>query len=213
MNQPLFKTGRMDYETPRGGTTRGGYLARRLHKTILLKPIPDLLAEDSTRALGLLGLYAAAASTSFGPARYQPNGDSVGAVIESRDPETNARVTVTVGSNLRFAYRIKMDGVGVLTGEETITGTTIGLRGLGMPAPTTFEYRSERGDYRADVKGLITSELVPGFGTWKIRGHGSFDLSDDQGNRGKVSLDRSGRVVSAITAGDGRAVELVERLV
>jgi hypothetical protein len=213
MKQPLFKTDRMDYETPRGGTTIGGYVARRLHKTILLKPIPALLADDSALALAWLGVYTAAASTSFGPARYQPSSDSIGDVIETRDPATNARVTVTVGANLRFGYRIEMDEVGVLTGEETITGTTIGLRGLGMPAPTTFEYLSDREDYVAEAKGLMTSELVPGFGTWRIRGHGSFNLSDHRGNRGQVSLDRSGHLVAAITARDGRSVELVESLV
>lgn len=212
ISPPLLKTDRMRYETPHGGITIGGYVARRLHKTTLLKPVPELLADDAARALAQLGLYAAAASTSFGLARYQPDSDAAGTVIESRDPETDARVVVTVGSNLRFEFRVEMDGVGVLTGAEMITGTTVGWRGLGMPAPTTFAFRSERGGYRAEAKGLMTSELVPGFGTWKIRGYGSFELWDDSGNRGKLTLERSGRIAISIRASDGREVDLKEKL-
>lgn len=213
MSAPLFKTNRMDYETPRGGITIGGYVARRLHKTILLKQIPELLADDSARALAQIGLYAAAASTSFGPARYQPGSDAEGTVIESRDPETNALVMVTVGANLRFDYRVEMDGVGTLSGTETITGTTFGLRGLGMPAPTTFAFESATGNYHAKVVGLMTSELAPCLGAWKIRGYGSFDLSDDSGNRGSLMLERSGQIAVSISASDGCVVDLKERLV
>lgn len=209
----LFKTNRMDYETPRGGITIGGYVARRLHKTILLKPLPELLADDSARALAQIGLYAAAASTSFGPARYQPGSDAVGSVIGLRDPETNALVTVTVGANLRFDYRVEMDGVGRLSGAESIAGTTMGLRGLGMPAPTTFAFESATGNYHAKVVGLMTGELVPGFGMWKIRGQGSFDLSDDSGNRGNLTLERSGQIAVSINASDGRVVDWKEGLV
>jgi hypothetical protein len=213
MSVPLFSKTRMQYETPREGITIGGYVARRLHKTALLKSIPGLLCDDSARALAQIALYVAAASTSFGPAMYQPDSDAVGTVIETRDPETNARVVVTCEGNLRFSYRVEMDGVGVLSGEETITGTTVGLRGLGMPAPTTFAFAAEQGNYRADMMGIITSELAPGLGSWQIRGFGSLDLSDNAGNRGKLTLDRSGLVVVSLTAHDGKEVTLKERLV
>jgi hypothetical protein len=165
------------------------------------------------RALAQIALYAAAASTSFGPAMYQPDGDPAGAVIETRDPETDARVMVTCEGDLRFSYRVEMGGVGVLSGSETITGTTVGLRGLGMPAPTRFTFASEQGDYRADIIGIITSELAPGFGSWKIRGFGALDLSDSPGNRGRLSLDRSGLVFISISTPDDRSIELKEKLV
>ena len=213
MTAPLFSRTRMQYETPREGITIGGYVARRLHKTALLKPVPELLKNDSARALAQIALYAAAASTSFGPAMYQPDSDPVGAVIETRDPETDARVTVTCDGDFRFSYRVEMDGVGVLSGEETITGTTVGLRGLGMPAPTRFTFTAEQGDYRADIIGIITSELAPGLGSWKIRGFGALDMSDSAGNRGRLSLDRSGLVFISISTHDGRNIELKEKLV
>ena len=73
MTTPLFSKTRMQYEMPREGITIGGYVARRLHKTSLLKPVPDFLKDDSARALAQIALYAAAASTSFGPAVYQPD--------------------------------------------------------------------------------------------------------------------------------------------
>jgi hypothetical protein len=213
MTAPLFSKTRMQYETPREGITIGGYVARRLHKTALLKPVPELLKTDSARALVQIALYAAAASTSFGPAMYQPDSDPVGAVIETRDPETDARVTVTCEGDLRFSSHVQMDSVGALSGEETITGTTVGLRGLGMPAPTTFKFMSADGNYSADIIGIITSELSPGFGNWKIRGFGALDLSDSAGNRGRLSLDRSGLVFISISTRDGQTVELKEKLV
>ena len=158
-------------------------------------------------------IYAAAASTSFGPAMYQPDWDSVGTVIETIDPETQARVTVTCEGNSRFSYRIEMKSVGVLSGAETITGTTVGLRGLGMPAPTTFKFVSEPGDYRAEIIGLMTSELGPGLGRWKIRGFGSLDLSDNAGNRGRLTLDRSGLIFVSVTSSDQKLIEVKEKLV
>ena len=160
MTAPLFSKTRMQYETPREGITIGGYVARRLHKTVLLKPVPDFLKDDSARALAQIALYAAAASTSFGPAMYQPDSDPEGAAFETRDPETNARVVVTYQGNLRFSYRVELDGVGTLSGVETITGTTVGLRGLGMPAPTTFKFAAAEGNYHANIMGIITSELA-----------------------------------------------------
>lgn len=211
--KPVFSETRMNYETPRSGITIGGYVARRLHKTVLLKSVADLLQDDSARALAQIAIYAAAASTSFGPALYQPGWDSVGTVIETVDPETQARVTVTCEGNSRFSYRIEMKNVGVLSGVETISGTTVGLRGLGMPAPTTFKFVSEQGDYRAEIVGLMTSELGPGLGRWKIRGFGSLDLSDNAGHRGRLTLDRSGLVFVAVTSSDRRMIEVKERLV
>jgi hypothetical protein len=106
-----------------------------------------------------------------------------------------------------------MDGIGTLSGVETITGTTVGLRGLGMPAPTTFKFTSADGRYFADIMGIITSELAPGFGNWKIRGFGALDLSDSAGNRGRLSLDRSGLVFVSVATRDGRNVELRENLI
>jgi len=203
----------MEYETPRGGITIGGYVARRLHKTALLAPVPELIKNASARALAQVALYAAAGSTSFGAAMYQPGSDPVGVVIETVDPDTNARVTVTCERDLRFSYRIEMNGVGVMSGTETITGTTVGLRGLGMPAPTTFVFIAECGDYQADLIGVMTSELAPRVGHWRIRGYGALDLSDNAGNRGRLSLDRSGLALISIMTLDGNVIEIKEKLV
>jgi hypothetical protein len=82
-----------------------------------------------------------------------------------------------------------------------------------MPAPTTFKFSAEQGDYRADMIGLITSELGPGLARWNIRGYGSLDVSDNRGNRGKLTLDRSGSVGVSISASDGHSIEFKERLV
>jgi len=60
---------------------------------------------------------------------------------------------------------------------------------------------------------MMTSELAPRIGTWRIRGYGSLNLSDNAGNRGRLSLDRSGLVFVSITTRDGSSVELKEKLV
>ena len=210
---PVFSESRMEYETPHGGITIGGYVARRLHKTSLLVPVAGLVKSDRARALVQLALYAAAASTSFGAARYQPKSDAGGAVIETTDPETGARVTVTCERDLQFSYRVEMKGIGVMAGSETITGTTVSLRGLGMPAPTTFEFMSEQGGYRADLIGIITSELAPRIGRWRIRGYGALALSDNAGNRGRLSLDRAGLALVSVTTRDGNVIEPKRKLV
>jgi len=203
----------MEYETPRGGITIGGYVARRLHKTALLKPVEDLLQRNHGEALARIALYAAAGSTSFGATMYQPDSDPVGAVIDTVDPDTGARVVVTCERDLGFSYRIEMKGIGVVSGTEMITGTTFGLRGLGMPAPTTFTFVAERAIYRADLVGLITSELAPRIGRWRIRGYGALDLSDSSGNHGRLSLDRSGLVQVSVTTPEGNVIEIKENLV
>ncbi|HEY6042017.1 MAG TPA: hypothetical protein VIX58_07800 [Anaerolineae bacterium] len=210
--QPIFSNKRMSYETPSEGITIGGYIARRLHKTVLLQPVAKLLPENSAEALARIALYAAAASASFGPALYQPEGDRPGAVIETTDPETGARASVTCKGKLRFAYSVALDGVGTVTGEEKITGTTVGWRGLGMPAPSLFDFASDDGAYRAKLTGIITSELAPGLGRWRIRGYGTLDLADSAGNRGRLTLDRSGLASVFVTSHDGKQVQLRERL-
>lgn len=210
--QTIFSNKRMRYETPPEGITVGGYIARRLHKTALIQPVAKLLPENSAEALARIALYAAAASTSFGPALYRPEDDRPGVVIETTDPETGARVSITCKGGLRFAYTVALDGVGTLTGEEKITGTTVGWRGLGMPAPSLFYFVSDDGAYRAKLTGIITSELVPGLGRWRIRGYGTLDLADSAGNRGRLTLDRSGLASLSVTSHDGQQVQLREQL-
>src|SRR5512140_3541374 len=105
-----------------------------------------------------------------------------------------------------------MPGVGTLSGNETITGTRLGWRGLGMPAPTKFRFTAAAGNYTAEMTGLITSELGPGLHGWTIRGYGALDLSDSRGNRGRLSLDRSGWAMVGTTTSNGRVVELTQRL-
>jgi hypothetical protein len=76
-------------------------------------------------------------------------------------------------------------------GSETITGTTVGLRGLGMPAPSKFTFTS--GDYTAEFSGILTSELALSlFGNTRIRAYGYLDLKDSASNTGRLDLSRSG---------------------
>jgi hypothetical protein len=82
-------------------------------------------------------------------------------------------------------------------GSETITGTTVGLRGLGMPAPSKFTFTS--GDYSATFTGVITSELALSlFGNTRIRAYGFLDLKDNAGNIGRLDLNRSGDIAIKI---------------
>jgi hypothetical protein len=186
------------YELPPEGITLLGYVVRRMHKTDWLLPVSSFLKDGKTdRALTQIALYAAAASTSFGRAYYQPGFNRAGEQIMEKDPATGIAVTARLDSrnpNFTLSYSVIMPDGGAFSGSEEITGTTIGFRGLGMPAPSKFNFSS--GDYKAQLGGIITSELAPTFlGGWQIRAHGFMELRDSAGNTGRLKIERNGDVV------------------
>ncbi|MBK9207945.1 MAG: hypothetical protein IPL71_06460 [Anaerolineales bacterium] len=130
------------YELPPAGITLLGYVVRRMHKTQWLMSVPALLAENkSDQALAQIAKYAVTSSTSFGPAYYQPQFNSQGAEITEADPMTGAVVTaklVSTSPHYFITYTAAMPNGDIFSGSEEITGTTVGLRGLGMPAPSKF---------------------------------------------------------------------------
>ena len=185
------------YELPPEGITLLGYVVRRMHKTAWLDPIPGLLAErQSVQALEHVAIYSAASSTSYGRAFYQPNFNAAGAAISETDPATGAAVTARLDStspHYHISYQAVMPNGDTFQGSEEITGTTIGLRGLGMPAPSRFTFTS--GDYKAELIGIITSELALSFiGNTRIRAYGSLNFKDNLDNIGRLELDRNGKL-------------------
>jgi hypothetical protein len=184
------------YELPVEGNSLLGYIVRRMHKTEWLTPIRQLLARgDTQQALAHIAAYALSASTSFGRAYYQPSFDEPGTQISAADPATGAVVTARLLStkpHYRIAYDVKMPDGAVFDGIESITGTTIGLRGLGMPAPSQFAFHC--GEYESKLRGLVTSELVLSlFGNTRIRAFGKLEFEDNAGNSGSIEVERSGR--------------------
>jgi hypothetical protein len=203
------------YELPPEGITLLGYVVRRMHKTALLSTAPAWVkAGQSAEALAQVALYAAGASASFGPAYYQPKFNSVGDVITQSDPDTGAVVTATLESrspHYRIAYSVEMSDGSHFSGGEEITGTTVSLRGLGMPAPSRFSYREAGGVYTAQLTGLITSELIPGFiRRSRIRAHGTLDLRDNADNSGTLKLSRNGEALASIA--DATGVVILRRM-
>lgn len=185
------------YELPPGGTTLLSYIVRRMHKTLWLLPVGELLAGDRTaEALAHIAMYAVAASTSFGRAFYQPTFDRPGDEVSEPDPSTGAVVTARLESSVphyRISYEVKMPDGGLFQGREEITGTTIGLRGLGMPAPSQFSFIRET--YSGRLTGLLTSELALSLlGRTRIRAYGFLNITDSAGNAGRVTVDRRGVV-------------------
>jgi hypothetical protein len=183
------------YELPPEGITLLGYIVRRMHKTEWLLKTPALLAEgQTTKALEYAAVYAATSSTSFGRAYYQPNFNRTGETVSEADPTTGAIVTARLESrepHYHISYETIMPNRDTFRGSETITGTTVGWRGLGMPAPSKFTFTS--GGYTAEFTGIITSELALSlFGNTRIRAYGHLDLSDNAGNTGCLDLARSG---------------------
>ena len=199
------------YELPPDGVTLVGYVVRRMHKTVLLAPVPALVGSGQTaEALAQVALYAAGASASFGPAFYQPEFNPVGDEIAELDPATGAVVTARLESrspHYRISYSVEMPDGSQFSGSEEITGTTVSLRGLGMPAPSLFKYNAAGGMYAARLTGLITSELIPGFiSRSRIRARGALDLQDDTGNTGKLELARNGQARVSVTGPDGSVI-------
>jgi hypothetical protein len=185
------------YELPPKGITLLGYMVRRMHKTQWLTSIPGLLAENkSSEALAQVAMYAVTSSTSFGPAHYQPQFNSVGAEVSEADPITGAMVTaklISTSPHYLISYTAAMPNGDVFSGSEEITGTTVGLRGLGMPAPSKFNFKS--GDYSVELTGVLTSELALSLiGKTRIRAYGFLNFNDNEKNTGKITVDRDRKI-------------------
>jgi hypothetical protein len=185
------------YELPPAGITLLGYVVRRMHKTQLLMPVPELISANKTdEALAKIAMYAVTSSTSFGRAYYQPQFNSVGAEISEADPITGAQVWAKLEASsptYLISYSAIMPNGDIFSGREEITGTTVGLRGLGMPAPSKFNFKS--GSYSADLTGILTSELALSLiGRTRIRAYGFLNFNDNQGNTGKLTIDRANKI-------------------
>lgn len=195
------------YELPLSRITLLGYVVRRMHKTQWLISVPSLLAENkSSDALRQVALYAVTSSTSFGAAYYQPQFNTIGSEISEADPLTGAAVTaklVATSPHYVITYTANMLNGDVFSGSEEITGTTVGMRGLGMPAPSKFNFKS--GDYNAELTGLLTSELALSFiGRTRIRAYGFLNFFDNANNKGKLTIDRNKNITLEI---NGQKVE------
>ncbi|HAH16567.1 MAG: hypothetical protein EBQ56_11575 [Proteobacteria bacterium] len=198
------------YELPEEGISLLGYVVRRMHKTRWLMPVSTMVASgQSQEALAHVAVYAMLSSTSYGRAGYQPSFNRAGDVESEADPVTGASVTARV---VALRPRIAIDYDAVLTGGETfsgseeILGTTFGLRGLGMAAPSRFTFTAP--GYSASLDGTITSELTLAiFGGTRVRGYGSLAMSDSTGNRGEITIDRDQKIVLTV-AGERYGVNL-----
>ena len=191
------------YELPPKGITLLGYIVRRMHKTAWLASVPEMLVQgQSTKALEHIAIYTVASSTSYGRAYYQPSFNATGDSVSELDPATGAEVTARLDSrspHYHISYEVVMSSGDTFKGKEEITGTTVGLRGLGMPAPSRFTFTS--GEYMAELTGIITSELALSLvGRTRIRAYGSLNFKDNAGNKGRLELKRDGNL--AITIND-----------
>jgi hypothetical protein len=233
---------RAAYETHGIGLAR--HVARRLAKTRLLGPLRDLLDPRAPRpaeALVIFGLYAAAAMTSWGRGYRQPTFDRVGAVAEELDPETSAPIAARLAARggpgrggpgpIRLSGEVRVPGIGMVTVDEEIRGTTAGIHGLGMPAPSRIVYiadgslgsdgssegtgapdRGSPGPFGAEAMGILTTELAPRPFGWIVRGHGSLALSDSAGDEGLLRLGRDGWADLEVRSADGRTLILRRRI-
>jgi hypothetical protein len=198
------------YELPPAGITLLGYVVRRMHKTQWLMSVPALLAENKSReALAQVAMYAVTSSTSFGRAYYQPQFNSKGAEITEADPQTGAVVTAKLAAtspSYFITYTATMPNGDIFSGSEEITGTTVGLRGLGMPAPSKFKFTS--GNYTADLTGVLTSELALSLiSRTRIRAYGFLNFNDNANNTGKLSVDRDNKIDIEI---NGKKIQAIE---
>jgi hypothetical protein len=189
------------YELPPEGITLLGYVVRRMHKTEWLLHIPALIANGSTdEALACVAMYAVKSSTSFGPASYQPRFNTPGEEVSEPDPVTGALVCAKLESSsptYQISYSATLTDGSIFTGSEEIKGTTVGLRGLGMPAPSKFHFQS--GSYSAELTGILTSELALSLiGRTRIRAYGFLNFTDNAGNTGILNIDRDNKIRLAI---------------
>ena len=213
----MSQTGPTRYELPPGGITLLGYVVRRMHKTEWLLHVPSLIASGNTdEALACIAIYAVRSSTSFGPAYYQPRFNSTGEEVSEPDPATGALVRAKLESSAptyKISYSATLQNGAVFTGIEEIQGTTVGLRGLGMPAPSKFHFQS--GIYAAELTGILTSELALSLlGRTRIRAYGFLNFTDNAGNTGTMRLDRNNSIQLTINGKDWQVKDsiLLEKL-
>ena len=185
------------YELPPNGITLLGYVVRRMHKTQWLTSVSELIsAGKAAKALAQVAMYAVTSSTSFGRAYYQPQFNSKGDEVSEADPLTGAMITaklVSTSPHYLITYTAAMPNGDIFSGSEEITGTTVGLRGLGMPAPSKFNFKS--GEYTAELTGLLTSELALSLiGRTRIRAYGFLNFNDNANNTGKLTVDRNNKI-------------------
>jgi hypothetical protein len=232
MNVRLDETLRAPAFTPAGdkraayethGTSFLTYLARRAAKTQILVPLATLLARgrpggpETAAALACLAYYAAAASTTYGTGYRQPSFVDEEEAHE-RDRETGVDITaINLGKGREIAAEIRalIPRVGMYTSRERVLGTTIGLRGLGMPAPSTFTFavssegrRAGLVEWSASARGTIVTELAPLLNRSRIRAYGGLDLSGSDGSRGSATLTRDGACEIRIIDVNGNAIHL-----
>jgi hypothetical protein len=182
------------YELPPEGISLLGYIVRRMHKTQWLMSVPMLVAGDhADDALAHIAMYAVTASTSYGRAYYQPRFNREGETVAEPDPDTGIPVSATLTASTptyKISYIAKFPHGSTFAGSEEIQGTTVGLRGLGMPAPSKFSFQS--GDYSAQLTGVLTSELALSLiGRTRIRAYGFLNFQDNCNNTGTLHIDRN----------------------
>ena len=194
------------------------YLARRAAKSRILLPLRDLLAvkrrggPEYAGALTCFAYYAVAASTTYGKGYRQPE-FTAERRVEERDRQTGALITArSVGDGRSIAAEVDLTlpDIGQFRGSERILGTTVGLRGLGMAAPSTFSFAIDDSGHRAGLaawwgegRGTITTELAPSLRGTTIRAYGELALTGSDGSRGRATLDRDGRLAVEVTGPTG----------
>jgi len=212
---------RASYETD--GTSFLQYLARRAAKSRILIPLATLLRSDRAGgsefagALACFAYYCVAASTTYGSGYQQPNFTDE-QIVEERDLETGVIVSATnTGGRREIAAKIRavVPKIGVYEASERVLGTTVGIRGLGMPAPSTFAFdvdatglRAGLAAWRGTARGTITTELAPTLRGSRIRAYGALDLHGSDGSRGRAEITREGLVRVEIRDPRGGTLQL-----
>ena len=127
------------------------------------------------------------------------------------------RQTVDVGlqREIKAQIRATLPGIGVCIANEQVLGTTIGFRGLGMPAPSRLSFEVDDSGraaglvaWRGEAIGTIVTELAPTIGGSKVRAYGSLELRGSDGSTGRVRLDRDGLLVAEVVDPGGDSLRL-----
>ena len=160
---------------------------------------------------------AVAASTTYGSGYRQPEFTDE-QIVEERDPESGALISaINSGGSREIAAKIRatVPKIGIYDASERILGTTVGIRGLGMPAPSTFAFevdaagrRAGLAAWRGTARGTITTELAPTLRGSRIRAYGALDLHGSDGSRGRAEITREGLVRIQISDPQGGTLRL-----
>jgi hypothetical protein len=202
----LVESSFIRYEFPPEGITTLGHVVRRMHKTVMLTEVEEMLsANQYVDAMSRLTTYALAAAVSFGQLFYEPGKDRIGSSVSEKDPDTGALVNATLMKMCpqeHYSYVVQMPDGSRFQGSEFSKEQNYSMTGWMLPVAVNYDYVSADETWMAKLSGQIFREIVPRLaGPWQIRATADLKMSDSTDLCGNAALSRDAKIMINVKSG------------